>query len=228
LATLPYIKYFWYLASNWNIGIAWHLIKQEVAGEKKYGISTTGAIDLDNMEETEGIDTEHASQYMPVSYKLLQLIFTELPKIASAKPKHFLDIGCGKGRALCVAAHYGFIKLSGVDFSKRLINAAQQNLEIVKTAFPQINYTLQHNDAFYYDIPTDVDCIFLFNPFDEVIMSGVVNNIAESFQQQPRTMTIIYVNCLYKHLFTAAGFKEVFYKKEMTYLEVSILQHLPA
>jgi SAM-dependent methyltransferase len=212
------------LASNWNFAIAWHLIKQEVQGEKKYNINTTGAYDLDKLEN-EGIDTTHASQYMPVSYKLLQLIFTELPKITATQATHLLDLGCGKGRALWVAAHFGFKKLTGVDFSKRLISAAQQNLQLVKNKFPQIKCSLKHNDAFYYDIPTDVDCIFLFNPFDEVIMSGVVNNIADSYYLKQRTITVIYVNPLHKDLFTTVGFKEVFYKKEMKYLEVSILQY---
>ena len=38
-----YIKYFAYLAWNWNIPIAWRIIREEIRGEKKYGIQSTGA-----------------------------------------------------------------------------------------------------------------------------------------------------------------------------------------
>jgi len=64
----------------------------------------------------------------------------------------------------------------------------------------------------------------MFNPFDEIIMSGVANNIYESLRQSPRKMKIVYVNPLHKTVFTKNGFKEVYYSKKMKYLEVAILE----
>ena len=55
-----YIKYFFYLAFNWYFKIAWYIIKQEIKGEKKYGITTTGADELKSLEK-KGIDIEHAT-----------------------------------------------------------------------------------------------------------------------------------------------------------------------
>ena len=50
---------------------------------------------------------------------------------------------------------------------------------------------------FYFEIPDDVDCIFFFNPFDEVIMSAVVENILESlYKNHPRKIIIAYANPL--------------------------------
>lgn len=219
-----YIKYFFYLAYNWNISIARHVLRNEMKGEKKYGINTTGADELKSLAK-KGIDTTHATIYMPVSYDLLEEIFEQLKQLPHAPLKHFLDIGCGKGRALCVAAHYSFTQITGVDFAKDLIYAAEENLAITKQQLPAIDYELYNNDAFYFEIPDDVDCIFLFNPFDEVVMSGVVYNILESLKESPRIIAVIYVNALHKEAFTIAGFKEVYYKKSMKYLEVSILQN---
>jgi SAM-dependent methyltransferase len=219
-----YIKYFLFLTNNWDISIAWHILRQEIKGEKKYGINTTGADELKSLEQN-GIDTTHATIYMPVSYNLMEEIFEQFNELQNKPTQHFLDIGCGKGRALCIAAHYGFIQLSGIDFSKKLIADAAENLALTKKQFAAIDYELYNNDAFYFEIPTDVDCIFLFNPFDEVIMSGVVYNILESLKETPRIITVIYVNGLHKEAFTIAGFKEVYYKKSMKYLEVSIMQN---
>ena len=85
----PLIQYFFYLGSNWNFKIALHLIKQEIAGEKKYGINTTGADELLSLEK-KGIDIDHSTIYMPVSYTLVEDLFKQL----NNKPaNNFLDIG---------------------------------------------------------------------------------------------------------------------------------------
>lgn len=231
-----YIKYFYFLFINWNIRIAWVMIWQEMAGEKKYGINTTGADELFKLED-QGIDISHATIYMPVSYSLLEETFKQLknagpqqqttnkPQVPAGKQQtHFLDIGCGKGRALCVAAHEGFKKVSGLDFARDLCEAAKENLAITKQKMPALEYKVINNDAFYFEIPDDVDCIFFFNPFDEIIMSAVVKNIFTSLKKNRRKITVIYVNPLHKELFLKAGFKESWHKKKMKYLEVSILE----
>ena len=217
---LTYIKYFYFLFINWDARIAWYMIKQEIKGEKKYGINTTGADELRKLE-TQGIDISHATIYMPVSFTLLEEIFEQLP----ATPNHFLDLGSGKGRALCVAAHKGFKQVTGLDFSKLLCNTATENLIKTKQQISTFNFKVINNDAYYFDIPEDVDCIFLFNPFDEFIMSAVVNNIHTSLQNSPRKISIIYVNPLHKELFLKAGFTETWYSKKMKYIEAVILEN---
>ena len=216
-----YIKYFYFLFINWDAKIAWYMIKQEIKGEKKYCINTTGADELHTLEE-QGIDISHATIYMPVSYTLLEEIFEQLPATIRT---HFLDMGSGKGRALCVAAQAGFKKVTGLDFSKSLCNAATENLNKTKEQIATFNFKVINNDAFYFEIPDDVDCIFFFNPFDEIIMSGVVNNIFISLKNNPRKLTILYVNPLHKELFLKAGFKETWYSKKMKYIEAVILEN---
>ena len=110
-----------------------------------------------------------------------------------------------------------------VDISKPLLEAARANLEAtIKSVYPPPVYSLHHSDAFYFPIPDNCDCIFLFNPFNEVIMSGVAENIQSSLQRNPRPMYILYQNPLHKEYFTDMGFKEVFHLQKLTYLEGSI------
>jgi SAM-dependent methyltransferase len=195
------------------------MIRQEIAGERKYRINTTGADELQKLDE-QGIDTTHATIYMPVSYYLMEEIFQQLPTPAR---NHFLDIGCGKGRALCMAAHHGFKQVTGLDFAKDLCKIAEENLNLTKQNILDLEFKVINNDAFYFEIPDDVDCIFFFNPFDEVIMSAVVNNIFESLQNNPRKLHIIYVNPLHKEQFLKAGYTEKWYSKKMKYIEAVIL-----
>jgi SAM-dependent methyltransferase len=215
-----YLRYFFYITFNWGFRVARHILTQEIRGEKKYGIRTTGADELGRLEK-KGIDTSHATIYMPAGYDLLELVFE---RYSPASFTHFLDIGCGKGRAMCVAAHYGAKKVTGIDFAKDFCVAAKANMLAVSKQFTGLQYTIINNDAFYYDIPEDVDCIFLFNPFDEIIMEGVAERILESHEAVPRKITIIYLNPLHKEVFTDAGCKEVYHFKKLQYLELCVME----
>lgn len=218
-----FIQYFFYLGFNWGWRIAVYIIGHEIAGEKKYGIDTTGADELGKMK-TAGIDISHATVYMPITYFQLDEIFETLP----AHPRnHFMDIGCGKGRPLCVAAYNGFNKVTGIDFSKEFCDKAIDNLRITINFYPQLQYSVVNVDASKSMIPDDVDCIFLFNPFDINIMKKAVKNIMISIEKKPRNLAIVYANPLYKQLFLEQNFIETHYSKRLNYLELSILNYRP-
>ena len=215
-----YFKYFLYLATNWDISIGWHIIRNEIRGEKKYGIDTTGADELKHLEK-KGIDISHATIYMPVSYDILEMLYKEVNLSAF---NHLSDVGCGKGRAMCVAAAFGVNKISGIELSKKLYQVAKENIDLTKEKYPSANIEIFNNDAFYFDIDDDVDCIFMFNPFDEIIMGGVMENIQISLENNPRKMTIIYVNPLQKQVLLEYGYKEIFHTQKLKYLEASIFE----
>ncbi len=218
MKSFKYFNYFFYLLYNWDARIALHIIRNEIRGESKYSINTIGSDSLKNLEK-KGIDITHATIYMPVSYDLLENFFEEI-KIETFN--HFLDIGCGKARAMCVAAAYGVKKISGVELSRELYNTAIENIAVVKQANPSTGIKIYNNDAFYFDIEDDVDCIFMFNPFDETIMEAVMENIETSLDLNPRVITIIYINPMEKHVLLDWGYEEIFHSKKMKYLEGSI------
>lgn len=216
---LQYLGYFFYVGINWNWKIAFIILQQEIKGEKKYGINTTGADELKSLK-AEGINITHSTIYMPVTYMVIENAFS---KINLKNKVHFLDIGSGKGRALCVAAHQGFKKITGVDFSKKFCEQALKNLALTSKKTAAFQYEVVNADAALFSIPTDTDCILLFNPFDEVIMKIVAENIYKSLAANPREMNIIYANPLYKKLFLDSGFNEIYHNKSYEYFEVSIL-----
>lgn len=220
MKAFDYLQYFYFLSRNWNIHIATHIISEEIRNEKRYGIDSTGADDLQSLEE-KGIDTDNATLYMPASYDILHRLFEQ---VNWKEITHFADIGCGKGRVLCVAAHYGVAKLTGVDFSKEFCEQARKNLERTQKKVSSFTARVLHNDAFYFDIPDDCNCLFFFNPFDDVIMSGVIENIEISLERKPRNLQVLYVNPMQKHLFLEAGYKQVWHFKKLQYLEAVILK----
>lgn len=195
---LNHIKYFFYIASNWSYKLGWFTLKKEIQGELKYKIDTTAAINLSKLK-LKGTQLKHATEYMPVNYFTLEALLERLP--GTAKRGTFLDIGCGKGRAMCVAAAYGYNKVEGIDFAKELIDAATNNLERIKKQHPLITYTLAWGDVHSLVIDEQVSTIFLFNPFDEVLMKQVVRKINNSLAKRPRRFFVLYCTPRFEELF---------------------------
>jgi SAM-dependent methyltransferase len=216
-----FIRYFSFLAWNWNLRIAIFIIRHEIRGEKKYKLDTSGFDELQHLQK-KGIDITHSTIYMPVNYYMVEKMMEEIRKDSPGEV--FLDIGCGKGRAMALAAYHGFRKITGIDISEKFCAEARKNLEPLRALFPGVSFHILLQDAFYYEIPTDVSVIFIFNPFDEVIMSGVVKNILQSQEENPRRISIIYINPLYENLFTENGFVKTRSHEKLKWLQAAIFE----
>jgi 2-polyprenyl-3-methyl-5-hydroxy-6-metoxy-1,4-benzoquinol methylase len=219
---LYYLKYFYFIGSNWNIRLAAFTLYHEIKGEKKYHTNTLKINRLHNLS-IRGENLKHASIYQAVNYFILEKAFNFFK--GDVADKSFVDFGCGKGRVMIVAAHYGFKSITGIEFATELCNEAERNITLIKNNFPSSTFQIACIDAVKYKIKAEENVFFFFNPFDEVVMLQVVKNLLNSLKETPRKVHILYVNPLHKDLFLSAGFREVFYFKKMTYIELSILSN---
>ena len=111
----------------------------------------------------------------------------------------FVDLGCGKGRALMVAANLGFKTIIGVEFVHELAETARKNLQKLGLT----DAVVVESDAANYRFPESDMVIYLFNPFSAEVMQKVVANLKESLSKK---LYIIYVNPQCGPLFDASGF----------------------
>lgn len=221
---LYYLKYFYFISKNWNPKLGAFTVYHEIKGEKKYRIDTIKISRLRD-EKIESENLSHASIYQASNYYLLEKAFDF---IRNEKVNFgLLDFGCGKGRVLVVAAHYGFKSITGIDFSEILCIEAESNIEKVASIFPATGFNVICADAASYKIESYQNCFFFFNPFDEVVLLKVVKNILSSMKDFPRKIFIIYVNPIHKDIFLSAGFEEEYFFKKMEYLEFCILSKDP-
>jgi SAM-dependent methyltransferase len=107
----------------------------------------------------------------------------------------FVDLGCGKGKPLLVAASYPFRRLVGVDISPVCVGAARRNLarygpEPVDPA----RIELLVGDAADYAFPPEPLVVYLYNPFPGAVLERVVANLERSLLTRPRPAAVIYVN----------------------------------
>lgn len=108
-------------------------------------------------------------------------------------PRHtFVDLGCGKGRALILAHNSGFRDLIGVEISHSLAKAAARN-----TRKLGIESQIVQSDAAAYQFPDRPIVLFMYNPFGIPTMQAVIRNLARN--RHP--VHVIYVNPRHQSLF---------------------------
>jgi hypothetical protein len=108
---------------------------------------------------------------------------------------------------LCVAAHNGFNKVTGIDFSMEFCERRGENLQHIKK-ISLLNFSIINKDAACEEIPADADNIFssiFFRPGSDGC-SG--ENILTSYKKS-RDIYIIYLNPLYKKELFDIGFKVI-------------------
>ena len=213
------LRYFFYIAWNWSFSLAVFIIRHELRGKKKYGVNTIGVDELETLPKEK---RKHASIYQPINYYTAEMLFDQL--FLEDIQGDLLDLGCGKGRIFAVGAAYGFKKIIGVDFSETLCKQAIVTAQQVTQIHPDVTVEVVYKDASSYTIPSSVTTIFLFNPFDAVILEKVITQIDKSQQLYPRPIKIFYANPVWKKVLENVGFIETFYFQEMTYLEGSVLE----
>lgn len=215
-----YIYYFIYIAWNWNFSLAFFVIRHEIAGERKYGIRTTGTYNLSDAIAKE--DRQHATWYEPINYYSAGWLFDQLQP--ADIQTGFLDVGCGKGRVLAMAAAYGFRQVTGIDFSPKLYAAAVSLTAMLETRHAGLSIRVHCVNARYYIIPDTTGVIFLFNPFDAPMMEEFIARVQESLQRKPRRLKVLYANPQCKQLWLDAGFAETASFEKLDHLKGSVLE----
>jgi len=119
----------------------------------------------------------------------------------------FIDFGSGKGRALVLAARYGFKRVIGVEFARSLHEIAERNIAIYRSrneGTPPVD--LHCADAVDFTLPDADAMLFFYNPFGCEVLSQICRNIEVAFRSRPRTLVIAYRNPVHANVFDSLGF----------------------
>jgi SAM-dependent methyltransferase len=119
---------------------------------------------------------------------------------------HLLDVGCGKGRVMVLAAEAGFTRVTGIDLDPTLCADASSNIERVKHRYRTTAFRVLQADAIAFRVPDDVDVAYLFNPFGRELLSQWMHLVTET---RTRPLRIVYMHPVHKDVMAAAGLRSV-------------------
>jgi SAM-dependent methyltransferase len=128
-----------------------------------------------------------SEDYEAVNPALFARALPHVPRVT------FVDLGCGKGRALILAHQAGFRDVIGVEIAPRLLPAARRNTR--RLAIPA---ALVLADAAAYHFPDRPIVTFLYNPFGIPTLQGVI----EKLRHHRHSVHVIYVNPTHDSLFS--------------------------
>lgn len=123
----------------------------------------------------------------------------------------FTDYGSGKGRVLLLASELPFIEIRGVEADRRLHNIACRNI----AAFPRERMACRNvesicENAAEWCPPTGPSVVFMFNPFDQVILAPVLRKISLATADSHHTSYLIYKNPVHHETVLSEGNFSIF------------------
>lgn len=106
----------------------------------------------------------------------------------------FVDLGCGKGRALYSACWYPFRKVIGVELDPQMASVARRNM--ARARGPRSLRTVQivDGDARFVELPDNLRVAFLFNPFRGTVFRTVAERLKNHADKRRSPLRVIYAN----------------------------------
>ena len=172
--------------------------------DRAFGTDTARSVGLPGL----GFGPEVGSPYQASNWVNLIGLARMLRELEIDREDVFLDLGCGKGQVLFVAAHFPFARVVGLDLSEAMISIARRDLDGRRRGFRAGGVELIAGDAAGFEFPPDVNTCYLYNPFPRPVMAQVLAGMDASLAEHPRTMRVLYLEAADGDLLLAQGFRE--------------------
>lgn len=140
--------------------------------------------------KTTGRDDSNADQYHypyePTPYRVLE-------RLANSgfirKKDVVLDYGCGKGRVDFFLSYQTKAHTIGIEYDERIYQSAIENQKTVVSG-ARTKFILTKAEA--YEVPSEVNRCYFFNPFSIEILHKVMARMIESYYANPREMLLFF------------------------------------
>lgn len=136
---------------------------------------------------------QHVTGFQSVNERHLRKVLEEIEFPAGSV---FIDIGCGKAKALLIAADYPYIeKVMGIELAESLCKASEKNLQTAR-ARGKLNTPAEiiHGDAVEAQYDPAINIFFLNNPFDAAFMKRMIDVLEAHGRKHQRRIWVLYGN----------------------------------
>ena len=140
--------------------------------------------------ETDGTDKYHTShlyhRYEPTPYDMLNHLFQSY---TLSEGDYVVDYGCGKGRVDFFLSYQTKAKTIGIEYDERIYQCASENQ---KTAVSGARTEFVLARAETYEVSSEVNRFYFFNPFSVELLRKVMARIMESYYEEPRELLLFF------------------------------------
>jgi SAM-dependent methyltransferase len=180
--------------------------------DRAHGVDTSGWVPAQYLFGDR--DASRATMYAGCVPSAVQTALGVIPNLAGAT---FLDLGCGKGRALIAARGFPFAALHGIELSPALAAMAEANAALVASRTPGPPVTIAVGDASAPSLPAGDCVVFLYHPFGRELIDQLVGQLTVQVLARPWRTFIVYENPVHFAAFDGAGAFQRFYAAQIPY-----------
>lgn len=167
--------------------ILWHQFRDR-GWDRRLGTETEAQLDVRSREA--GLaGAASAMPYVASRAQSLRHMLAQLPLPCSGT---FVDLGCGKGRAMILAAERGFARVRGLELSPGLAATARVNLQRVGPRFPQCAFEVEQGDLAALEVRPADQVFYAFHPCERAVLGRAMERIAASLRAHPREAWVLW------------------------------------
>jgi SAM-dependent methyltransferase len=168
--------------------LLWRLeTSQQRVFEWRLGVATGKVISKSNSDDT--FMNNEDLPYQPCWWLPSRRVLRDLRPGSSDV---LIDLGCGKGQILLIAAMLPLERVVGIDLDEELVSSAKRNIELARPHLKARTVECLARNVLDHPFDDDSTIVFMFNPFIGNTFRTAVSRIFESHDRRPRTLHIIY------------------------------------
>lgn len=142
------------------------------------------------------------------------------PGPSSLSEYTFIDLGCGKGRVLMLAADYPFRAVLGVELNPQLARIARANLNRwFRVPHACTNVRVVAGDILELALPPGPVLLYLFNAFDRSVARAFVDELENASRTRTSPIDVIYMHPDQADLFERSSTVEVLADVDLPFSE---------
>jgi SAM-dependent methyltransferase len=165
--------------------------------DERYGVDTSGLIGGGELHSGHKNDVFNTAYYgmAPSRFRRLMEYWIADESHRAIKDYNFVDLGCGKGRAVMMASQYRFREVVGVELHVSLARIAEANVAVWTAAGRAVcPVRIVCQDATEVMFPEGPCLLYLFHPFTAPVLKRLIQRIEIDFASRRGLLDLIYFN----------------------------------
>lgn len=159
--------------------------------DRRWGVATDGDFTASDVTSP---NLALGKPYQPTHERVLRHLMQALP--IDPAEYSFVDLGCGRGRALLMASQLPYRRVTGIEFSPSLCSDASRNIELFRERHERrmrcARIDVVCDDVCNMDVPDGNVVFYMFNPFEPPILTRVMERIDQAAARETRDVLIAY------------------------------------
>ena len=165
--------------------------------DERYGVDTSGLIGGGELRSGHSNDVFNTAYYAmaPSRFQWVMKSWLDDDSHAAIESYSFVDLGCGKGRAVLMASEFAFREVVGVELHASLASIAETNVAAWTAAGrAACPVRIVCQDATEVVFPEGACLLYLFHPFGAPVLKRLIERIEADFAHRRGMLDLIYFN----------------------------------